>query len=154
MLANDDGQNRAWSWRIVDDWHKDVTDRWAIMLALAAEYGDNGDTAKRYFYEAGIRPIYFVSDRFQWAFETGYSRISNETEKVGNELVGPRDLARVTIAPQISFSKSIWGRPVLRAYLTHSFWNDSNKSYVAQSAPTFADRTAGTSFGYQFEAWF
>jgi Maltoporin (phage lambda and maltose receptor) len=153
--ANDDGQNRAWNWRLVNDWHKDVSDRWAVMFGVAGEYGDNGDTAKRYFYEAGIRPIYYVTDRFQWAFETGYSHILNETERDTNgNMIGGRDLARVTLAPQISFSKSIWGRPVLRAFVTHSFWNDANKSYIGASAPTFEEHSAGTSFGYQFEAWF
>jgi maltoporin len=151
-----DNQNRAWNILFVEDWTKEVTDRWAFMVGLAGEYGDTGDVnyKQRYFYEAGIRPIYFVTDRFQWVFETGFSRIQDDTERDGSNPLGARDMTRVTVAPQLSFSKSIWGRPVLRAFLTHSVWNSANSAKVATSAPTFADKTAGTSFGYQFEAWF
>ncbi|MFS4459961.1 carbohydrate porin [Bdellovibrio sp. HCB2-146] len=154
--ATDDSQNKAWSVRAVENWNKEVTDRWAFMLGLAGEYGDTGaDTdSRRYFYEVGLRPLYYVTDRFQWVLELGYSRILNESEKTGGDPVGERDLSRITLAPQISFSKSIWGRPVLRAFVTHTIWNTANKSYVGVSAPSFKEETAGTSFGYQFEAWF
>jgi len=154
--ATDDSQNRAWNIRFVEDWNKNVTDRWAFMLGLAAEYGDSGadQNSNRYFCALGARPIYYVTDRFQWVLEFGYSRLRNEAEQSGGEPVGERDLARITLAPQISFSKSIWGRPVLRAYVTHSMWNSANKNFIAVSAPSFAQETSGTSFGYQFEAWF
>ncbi|MGZ3793832.1 MAG: carbohydrate porin [Bdellovibrio sp.] len=42
----------------------------------------------------------------------------------------------------------------MRAFLTHSIWNGSNKSFIAGYAPTFAHDESGTNFGYQFEAWF
>lgn len=153
---SDDTQNRAWNVRLVENWNMDVSDRWALMVGIAGQYGDTGseEFKHRYFYEVGIRPIYFVSDRFQWAFEAGSSRIQDDTERDGGRPVGARDLSRVTVAPQLSFNKSIWGRPILRAFLAHSFWNSENKSYVGQNASTFMDKTEGTSFGYQFEAWF
>lgn len=147
LPATNDSQNRAWNVRIVNDWNKDVSDKWAIYLAAAGEFGDTGAVtdSQRSFYEAGVRPIYFVSDRVQWMTEFGFSRIK-ETEQ--------RDLGRVTLASQYSIKKSMWGRPVLRAFVSHSFWNNENKTSVAKNAPTFADKNAGTSFGYQFEAWF
>jgi maltoporin len=155
--ATDDSQNRAWTARVVEDWHHDVSDKWAVMAAFAAEMADNGATtkSKREWQAFGIRPIYAVSDRFQWVFETGYSRVKNDSEVDGSgNAIGERNLGRVTIAPQLTLGKSIWSRPVLRAYLAHSFWTTSNKTFVATNAPTFADKTAGTSIGYQFEAWF
>ncbi|WII73314.1 carbohydrate porin [Bdellovibrio sp. 22V] len=158
LPANDDSQNKAWTLRIVEDWHQDVSDRWAVMLGVAAEIGDNGteddSNNHREFQEIGIRPIYFVSDRFQWVFEAGYSRYKNDNEFSGAERVGARELARVTIAPQLSIRKSIWGRPVLRAFLSQSFWNNNNKDAIATQAPAFRNQNDGTSFGYQFEAWF
>lgn len=157
VLASNDSQNRAWTLRVVEDWHKDVTDKWALMLALAAEIGDNGTDTKKHreWQEVGVRPTYFVTDKFQVIFETGYSRLKNDAEVDGSgNPIGERGLGRVSVAPQLSLGKSIWMRPVLRAYLSHSFWTSSNKTYVAQAAPTFNEKMAGTSFGYQFEAWF
>jgi len=155
--ATDSGANRAWTLRVVEDWKKDVTDTWALMLALAAEVGDNGTPTKKHreWQGVGVRPLYYVTDRFQWVFEAGYTRLRNEAEVDGNgKAVGERGLGRITLAPQLSFGKGIWSRPVLRAYLSHSFWTASNRSYVASAAPSVAEKNAGTSLGYQFEAWF
>lgn len=156
LLAADDYKNKGWTVRLVENWNKDVTDRWAVMFGLAGEYNDSGaaSDSRRFFYEVGVRPIYYVTDRIQWMLELGYSRIEDQSEKVGGNALGERDLTRITVAPQVSLSKSIWGRPVLRAYLTHSTWNKNNMTKVAVDAPTFADKQEGTSFGYQFEAWF
>lgn len=157
--STDTSQNHAWNVRFVEDWSRDVTDTWAFMFGLAANYGSNGKDKNDIvqWQEIGIRPIYFVSDRFQWVFETGYSHIKDESETLTNgQPAGDRELARVTVAPQLSLSKSIWGRPVLRAYLSYSFWNSANEDvkYIGANAPTFADKSSGTTFGYQFEAWF
>lgn len=156
LPAGDDSQNRAHTWRIVEDWHRDVSDNWALMIAAAAELSDKGTSTdnRREWQEIGIRPFYYLSDRIQLVFETGYSRVKDESEKNGGVAVGVRELMRVSFAPQISLSKSIWGRPVMRAFVSHSFWNKANQSFVGQGAPTFRDKRAGTSFGYQFEAWF
>ncbi|MNK07423.1 Maltoporin precursor [compost metagenome] len=157
LPVTDDSQNRAWNIRMVEDWHHEVTDRWAILLGAAAEYGNNGvpEDYNHYWYEVGARPIYFVTDRFQWVFELGYSLINNEAERDGNgDALGGRHLYRVTVAPQLSLGKSIWGRPVLRMFLSYSSWNDENKTFIANTAPTFKDKNSGATFGYQFEAWF
>lgn len=156
LLVTNEYKNKGWTVRLVENWNKDVTDRWAVMFGLAGEYNDSGadSDSRKFFYEVGVRPIYYVTDRIQMMMELGYSRIEDQSEKVGGEKVGERDLTRVTLAPQVSLSKSIWGRPVLRAYLTHSMWNKNNMAKVATNAPSFADKQEGTSFGYQFEAWF
>lgn len=154
--STDDSQNKAWTVRVVEDWNQEVNHKWAFMFGFAAQYANNGKEGNNriQWEEIGIRPIYFVSDRFQWVFETGYSHYKDESEVDGTAPVGDRELARISIAPQISFKKSIWGRPVMRAFLSHSVWSDSNKNFVANQAPTFAAKTQGTTFGYQFEAWF
>lgn len=156
VASTDDSQNKAWTVRFVEDWTRDVTDRWAIMFGFAAQYAENGQDVdnKVNWQEIGIRPIYYFSDRFQMVFEAGYSHIVNESEKVGANYVGDRELGRITLAPQISIKKSIWGRPVMRAFVTHSVWNTANRDKIKDGAPTFANRDEGTNFGYQFEAWF
>ena len=155
--ATDDSQNKAWTLRFVEDWTRDVTDRWALMLGFAAQYAENGQAQdnKVTWQEIGVRPMYYISDRFQMVFEAGYSHILDESEKDGSgNAVGDRELGRLTIAPQLSVKKSIWGRPVMRAFLSHSVWNTANRDHIKVNAPTFAKRDEGTSFGYQFEVWF
>lgn len=148
--------NKATSWRFVEDFHHEISDNWGILFSLAAQTQDRNrpDGAKIHWKMIGVRPIYAVSEHMQILFEAGYSRIEDEAEVVGGKAVGARELYRISIAPQISFKKSIWGRPVLRAYLAHSTWNDANKSSIADAAPTFANQNAGTNFGYQYEVWF
>ena len=61
---------------------------------------------------------------------------------------------RLTLAPQLSLNSNIWGRPVLRAYYTHSFWNEDNKTFIAQNAPSYADKDSGGAYGFQMETNF
>lgn len=155
--TNTDQQNKAWTVRLVNDWHRDVTDRWGIYVGVAAEEGNNGGAATgghRGWQEAGVRPIYYVTDRFQLMFEGGYSHFKDEGEVSGGVPVGDRELGRLTFAPQLSIKKGIWGRPVMRAFVTHSIWNRGNQASIGVNAPTFMDKTEGTAFGYQFETWF
>lgn len=153
LVKAQDSLNDAWTVRVVEDWARDVTDKWAFLFTAGYEYSDNGSDADnvRQMSLIGIRPTYFVTDRFQWVFETGFSRIKDESEGPNAE---DRDLMRVTVASQISLKKTIWGRPVMRAFVTYSSWSDSNKANIAAQAPAFANRNNGTNIGYQFEAWF
>lgn len=157
VQPSDESQNHASTWRFVNDWNHDVSEHWALIVAMAANYTNLGTPQNKNFewQEIGLRPVYFFSDRTQLAVEGGFSRVKNQSERDGGgNPVGERTLARITIAPQLALSKSIWGRPVMRAFLSHSFWNNANKSFIAGNAPSFADRNEGTSFGYQFEVWF
>jgi maltoporin len=157
--ASQRAQNKAWNVRLVEDWSMDVVDRWAFMAGFAASYGSNGldqDNVVQW-QGIGVRPVYYFTDRFQLATEVGYTRYEDQNEKdAGGGYVGPRDMGRVAIAPQLSFKKSIWGRPVMRAYASYSFWNTANQSasYIGNSAPTFADKSSGFNVGYQYEVWF
>lgn len=157
LPATDESPNKAWTFRVVEDWNANLSEKWALMVAAAAEIGDNGTQTKnhREWQEVGVRPTYFVTDRFQWVFEAGYSQIKNDAEVDNNgEPIGVRGLGRISVAPQLSIGKGIWMRPVMRAFLAHSFWTTSNRSFIDDAAPTFKDKNAGTTFGYQFEAWF
>lgn len=156
--STDDSQNKAWTLRVVEDWHVDVSDKWALIVSAAAEVADNGQStlSASQWQAVGVRPTYFISDRFQMVFEAGYSHIKKDAESDAGQPVGSRELSRVTIAPQLSLSKSIWGRPVMRAFVSHSMWSKSNKIFIGatNANPNFLNETAGTNFGYQFEAWF
>lgn len=156
LAQKDEGQKNAWTIRAIEDWHHDVSIKWGLMLGAAIEFANNGaaTNSRRSWQEIGVRPIYYVSDRFQWVFEAGFSHINNEAELQNGSPLGDRNLTRLSVSSQISMSRSIWGRPVLRAFLAHSLWNGANQKYIGLEAPTFGDKMAGTAFGYQFEAWF
>ena len=91
------------------------------------------------------RPVYFFSDNFSLALEAGVTNVKVDTESEN------RTLGRITLAPQIHLVKGIWGRPVLRAFITHSSWSNSNKDSVDTALQT---KTSVTNVGFQMETWF
>jgi maltoporin len=86
-----------------------------------------------------------VSDHFQILTEFGSSLVNFHNHA---------SLTRVALAPQLSLNSDIWGRPALRVFYSHSFWNDANKTYIAQNASSFASKNAGGNYGFQVETSF
>ncbi len=123
----------------------DVNEKWAFHLSLNHERLIVHDNTKEQWMGFGFRPIYRVTQNFHLVTEAGSSIVQNG---------GAKKLSRLTFAPQLSINENIWGRPVLRAFYTHSFWSGNNKSNVAQNAPTYAKKTAGGSYGVQMESFF
>ncbi len=93
---------------------------------------------------AGIRPVYFLNDNMSFATEIGHS-IVDDNKKY--------HMTRITVAPQLHPNLSIWSRPVLRFFVTHTMWNEDNKGRIA-SGTMFEDKTSATQYGFQAEAWF
>lgn len=145
---NTEGQkNRL---RVVDHYTGKITENLFSHFIMVYEKAAINATKNQTWLSLGARPVYFFNDHFSLAVEVGQSEVKNDTETTGK-----RTLTRFTIAPQLSLDRGIWSRPVLRAFYTHSSWNDANKSYVAASgAPSYATRTSGSSFGFQGEIWF
>lgn len=130
--------------RFINHTTYNISNRWAFHLSL------NYDRLtyrgiKEQWMGAAVRPVYRVTPTFHMVSEVGSSIVKSG---------GDRRLTRVTIAPQLSISENIWGRPVLRAFYTHSFWNTANRAFVAQSAPTYGNKTSGGAYGFQVETFF
>lgn len=123
----------------------DVNEKWAFHLSLNHERFIEQDNTKEQWTGLGIRPMYRVTKNFHLVTEAGSSIVNN---------AGTRRLSRLTFAPQLSVNENIWGRPVLRAFYTHSFWNKANQNQVAKDAPTYANKLAGGSYGVQMESFF
>ncbi len=102
---------------------------------------------KGYWVGVGVHPVVYINDHYQLTGQAGTSMVKNAWE--GNKV---RRLTRFTIAPQVSVGRSIWARPVIRAFYSYSFWNDNNKGKVG--ADSYANENAGAAFGIQGEAWF
>ena len=60
-------------------------------------------------------------------------------------MVHQKTLTRFTIAPQVSISDSFWGRPVIRAFYSQTFWNRANRGTIDSSGP-YAGKTSGASW--------
>lgn len=118
----------------------------AYHLSVNAERAVVKSNSIGSWYGVGFRPVYKVTDNFHMVTEVGHSVVNPGPDS--------RQLTRVTVAPQISVSENIWGRPVLRAFYTHSFWNKANKSFVALDAPSYSQKTSGGAYGFQMESFF
>jgi maltoporin len=131
--------------RLVNHTTFDINANWAFHLSLNHERVFLNGTTPTQWTSTGIRPMYRVTPNFHLVTEIGNSFVEDN---------GTHKLTRVTFAPQLSINESIWGRPVLRAFYTHSFWNKSNQLNIATNAPTYANKTDGGSFGLQMESFF
>ena len=151
-------QDKAWRFRLVDHWtHQNPGSKWAFHLMLSHEQWDTGADSKSggQWTGLGFQPIYFLTDHVHLTGLLGASQVEVESETDGaGDPLGERVLFRATIAPQLAINRNVWGRPVLRAFYTHSWWNRNNKTSIAGGAPAYADHTSGSSYGFQAEVWF
>ncbi len=124
----------------------DFAKNWAMHAATTFEWRDGGTKERQESWMSfGVHPVYFFSDHFQLASVAGISSI--------NPMRGEsRQLARIALAPQVSWARSIWSRPIVRAYYARSFWSKSNRNRVG--TPVYSDELAGTSIGVQAEIWY
>jgi maltoporin len=155
--STDDSINKASRLRFVENVATNLSNKWAILGVAAAEVIDRGTSADSSgeWQSVGVRPIYSFTDHYQLLMEAGYSRIRMDNEvDAGGAKLGTRELTRLTIAPQMSFGRDIWARPVMRIFYTQSFWNKANQTKISTDAPSFAQSQQGSSFGYQAEVWF
>jgi len=138
-------QTREKRMRLINHTTYDINEKWTFHSTAEYERHLNGSDIADQWLSIGARPIYRVTQNFHLVSEVGHNIVQN---------VGERHLTRITLAPQLGINESIWGRPVLRAFYTHSIWNDKNMSNIAQNAPTYANKTNGGSFGVQMESFF
>lgn len=132
--------------RVIEHMTKEVSERWAFHFGSSFEWRDQGiETSQETWWNIGARPVYYLTDHYHIAFEAGTSLVNKKGEAV-------RQLTRFTISPQVSISRSIWGRPVVRAFYSRSFWSSSNRGDVGGRA--YEGATSGGNYGLQVEAWF
>ncbi|MCB9063167.1 MAG: carbohydrate porin [Halobacteriovoraceae bacterium] len=102
---------------------------------------------KESFFGAAIRPVYFFSDHFSLASEVGWVSLDREEAPISN-------LTRFTLSPQIHLNKGIWGRPVIRFYISQTFVNSAIAETVASNAGIIGAPENYSNYGIQFESWF
>jgi maltoporin len=110
-----------------------------IKHASATLEQRNNGSRDSTWWNAGFRPVYFINDNLRFVTEVGHSEVLSTTKSL--------TLTRLTFAYEIAINKSIWARPVIRAYATESFWSKDNRS-------NFNNKKDGHAVGFQTEVWF
>ncbi|MEZ4359673.1 MAG: carbohydrate porin [Kofleriaceae bacterium] len=124
--------------------------RLSLMAVGALQRYDNGGDYTANWVSVGVRPIYHFTQYLSVATELGldYATQDNPTD-TADGVTG--QMAKLTIAPQLTPGANFWARPSIRAFATIAFWNDDVQGQVGGSA--YGAATHGTSFGLQAESW-
>jgi maltoporin len=164
--ALNDNVKKANRLRLVENYSTELNEKWAIQAAAAYELADSGNSTKSSWTSLGVRPMYYFTDHFRLQVEAGYSVVNDEAEvaALGGAKVGNRSLTRLTLAPEISFGKGYYSRPVVRFFVTHSMWNDANKDLTnansmiaklnAGGLTSLNNKNDETQMGFEAEVWF
>lgn len=144
--------------RLVESFERELSSSWALLASLIFERAANTDIGGSYssdravtWYTVGARPLYSITDNIQWVFDLGTSTLRDET---GSKTYW---LARITTGPQLSLTHGQWARPVLRAFVTRSQWNDGFMGYLAGLSPpndAYSGKQSAIQIGFQGEIWF
>ena len=155
ILATDTHERDAMRIRIVEHATLPLTAHLASHIAAIYEnrHQTTSSTTKLggsgYWWDVGVRPVYAFTAHHSLAFEAGHSEVKDDSETVG-----VRQMTRFTLAPQVAISNNIFGRPVIRAYLTQTLWNDANRTQLVAGSQEYQKSNSATSVGFQTEVWF
>ena len=136
-----------------------------VVESLAGQKGAFGFQAQLMFQQdkstaggkvnsstVGGRGSYAFTKNFKLIGELGLSQKKPEA-------TGSQKLTKFTLAPTLSTGPGFWNRPELRLYVTTAKWNDAanaaagTNGLIGASTAT-ANKTSGTSYGFQAEMWF
>ncbi len=149
--------NEAKRLRLTESFEFSAGDTWTFLGVLATDEVDSGaaQRSRSTWRSVGLRSFYQAHPHWRMLMEVGHSRYQaqSEVDAQGAEL-GERTMNRVTIGPELSINRSIWGRPVLRAFATYSSWNDANIAKMGSTTTALRGQSETWNFGYQTEIWF
>jgi maltoporin len=113
------------------------------------DYTSVKDGAATTWISAGGRLAYALHENAQLLFEAGFDTVKSDADNAERA-----SLAKITVAPVISGGRGYWARPQLRLFGTLAFWSSGARAGV-DSGGIYAgtDKSAGSTFGMQAEAW-
>ncbi len=137
-----------YSWEINSDFFVETSADWAFKWIALARKDYRGDgLGETLWLSTGIRPMYFINDNFNIAWESGLDYVDNEN--INNDASGT--IWKNTLALGITDKKGYNNRPIARIYGTYAIWDDDLKGQVGGA--DYANETDGWTFGIQFESW-
>ncbi|WP_051261470.1 carbohydrate porin [Desulfovibrio inopinatus] len=137
----------AWNFQVTASGLAQITEQFAVMPVFIFEHRDNGASwrSETMWISGGLRPIWHFNKHFAVSLEGGLDWVASEPYNAYGTLY------KISLAPELTISEDIMGRPVLRAFATYAGWTDGLKRHVGGSA--FRNCLDGASFGLQMEAW-
>jgi maltoporin len=126
-------------------------DQFSISWATVIRSEDRGTAnySDIHWYSTGVRPIFYLTERFNIAFEAGIDYVDNEVLDVKGQL------SKFTLALQHSKGRGYFSRPRVRLFVTQAYWSDDFRGLIGiepDEAP-YANDTDGFTIGLQFESW-
>lgn len=131
IRALGEGERNSWESSLVYDQHDD---------------GSSKDARTRWISLGGVN-LYHLTDTRGWMTQLGLSNILKESDGLGT-----RNLWRVTTGPEWRWKKGFWSRPLIRAYVSYTGWNDNLKRSL--TTEPFAKDDDTLHIGAQTEFWF
>ena len=117
--------NESWRFRATDHWVIKPWECVSLGTAFVYQYTDFGSNLpEQHWLSGGVRPIWYFNEWASLAFEGGFDWISNSPNGRSGSL------GKITIAPQVAIGDEFFSRPVIRAFVTYSFWNDGMRGSV------------------------
>lgn len=152
---NNDGQNdwdlgEATAVEINSNYTVEIGKRFAFQSMLLYRYevrgvddGIKGDEV--FWWSAGGRLVYFMSDYFSLAGEAGFDTTDNQLV----DLTG--SVRKATLALQMAPKPGYYERPLMRLFITLANWDNDFEGIVASDV--YGEDTAGFTVGAQVETW-
>lgn len=146
----------AWRFRAIDYAGLRFNDHWGTEFTTTFESRRSATALNTHshWFNIGARPTYFITDHFHLTSQAGFSLVKDEADQAAGQPLGSRTLMRATLAPEVNLEKGVYGRPVIRFFVTWSHWNKNNQSFMAQSGPEYGSQLSGLFYGFQTEYWF
>lgn len=120
-------------------------------MVTAVYQQDWSDAGDQRWLSLGGRLSYSLTDRWKFLAELGHDRV---TPSGG----ATRQLTKLTLGPAWSPAPGFWGRPEVRAFVTHARWNEAAQQAATAGDPlsasgVFGGRRHGSTAGVQVEYW-
>lgn len=144
--------DKAWSVEANNDLLIELAPRWSMQWTTIARYEDFGAAdlvtggESITWLSTGIRPMFYLTDRINIAWESGLDWIDNE------RIDAEGFLWKNTLALQFQEKPGYFERPVFRIFGTYANWSDDLEGKVATNSD-FVNDTDGFIFGVQVEHW-
>ncbi len=128
-----------------------ISMQWGVVIRQekrgVTPEGGSGDTVM--WYSTGVRPIFFLTDHVNIAWENGIDYVDNEPLDVSGYLF------KSTVALQIAPSSEYFSRPVFRIFTTGAWWSDDFVGLVGNSPGTapYGNDDHGWTVGAQVDTW-
>jgi maltoporin len=124
----------------------------AVDFITEFRVNQQANDAGNKWFMVGARTDTWLGGPFRFLFEAGHDQVKpDDNSPLGSSKL---TLTKLTAALAASAGKESGSRPTVRFFVTHAMWNEAARLNLGgNTAAVFGDKKAGTSVGFQAEAW-